>query len=219
MLTQGQCCCAGSRIYVQEDIYDKFVEKFTARAKKNVVGDPFEAKTIQGPQVSELQFTRIMDYIKSGKDEGAKVELGGERHGKEGYFIQPTIFTGVNEKMKIMQEEIFGPVVAIAKFTDVEDVLQKAHETFYGLAASVHTQNLNTAIEVSNRLQAGSVWVNCHNFLSHQMPFGGFKQSGIGRELGYALFECLTLTCSKYALSNYTNVKSVHINLTMKAPF
>jgi len=106
-----------------------------------------------------------------------------------------------------LDEVTFGPVVAIAKFKDVEDVLQKAHETFYGLAASVHTQNLNTAIEVSNRLQAGSVWVNCHNFLSHQMPFGGFKQSGIGRELG------------KYALSNYTNVKSVHINLTAKAPF
>jgi len=127
-----------------------------------------------------------MDYIKAGKEEGAKITLGGERHGKEGYFIQPTIFTNVNEKMKIMQEEIFGPVVAIAKFKDVEDVLEKAHETFYGLAASVHTQNLNTAIEVSNRLQAGSVWVNCHNFLSHQMPFGGFKQSGIGRELGYS---------------------------------
>jgi aldehyde dehydrogenase (NAD+) len=185
-LTLGQCCCAGSRIYVQEGIYDEFVKKFTARAKKNKVGDPFEAATIQGPQVSELQFTRIMDYIKSGKEEGAKVVLGGERHGREGYFIQPTIFTGVNEKMKIMQEEIFGPVVAVAKFKDVEDVLQKAHDTFYGLAASVHTRDLNTAIEVSNRLQAGSVWINCHNFLSHQLPFGGFKQSGIGRELGYS---------------------------------
>ena len=214
----GQCCCAGSRIYVQAEIYDKFVEKFTVRAKKNVVGDPFSPNTIQGPQVSELQFTRIMDYIKSGKDEGAKVELGGERHGKEGYFIQPTIFTGVNEKMKIMQEEIFGPVVAIGKFKDVEDVLSKAHDTFYGLAASVHTQNLNTAIEVSNRLQAGSVWVNCHNFLSHQMPFGGFKQSGIGRELGYVFLET-SLTYSKYALQNYTNIKSVHVNLNMNAPF
>ena len=126
-----------------------------------------------------------MDYIKAGKDEGAKIETGGERLGKEGYFIQPTVFTNVDEKMKIMQEEIFGPVVAIGKFKDVEDVLTKAHDTFYGLAASVHTKNLNTAIEVSNRLQAGSVWVNCHNFLSHQLPFGGFKQSGIGRELGY----------------------------------
>lgn len=164
-----------------------------------------------------------MDYIKSGKEEGAKVVLGGKRHGKEGYFIQPTIFTGVNEKMKIMQEEIFGPVVAIAKFKDVEDVLAKAHDTFYGLAASVHTQNLNTAIEVSNRLQAGSVWVNCHNFLSNQMPFGGFKQSGIGRELGYIFSFFLDffflLIFRKYALQNYTNVKSVHVNLNMKAPF
>src|SRR5438270_780644 len=184
--------------------------------------------------------------------------------------------------MKIMQEEIFGPVVAIAKFKDVEDVLQKAHDTFYGLAASVHTRNLNIAIEVSNRLQAGSVWVNCHNFLSHQMPFGGFKQSGIGRELGYGsvlwFFGCVTwflfgvlrpcfvfsgssvqllhfssalslvssfsllfsafhlpcfplfrlfsfccpcrlLTTRKYALSNYTNIKSVHVNLKASAPF
>ena len=122
--------------------------------------------------------------------------------------------------MKIMQEEIFGPVVAIGKFKDVEDVLAKAHDTFYGLAASVHTQNLNTAIEVSNRLQAGSVWVNCHNFLSNQMPFGGFKQSGIGRELGYVSFlKIFAHIFSKYALHNYTNVKSVHVNLNMKAPF
>ena len=164
-----------------------------------------------------------MDYIKSGKDEGAKIETGGERHGNEGYFIQPTVFTNVNEKMKIMQEEIFGPVVAIAKFKDVDDVLQKAHDTFYGLAASVHTQNLNIAIEVSNRLQAGSVWVNCHNFLSHQMPFGGFKQSGIGRELGYfPPFIPLVSRFAygrKYALSNYTNIKSVHVNLKANAPF
>lgn len=194
---QGQVCCAGSRIFVQEGIYDKFVELFKAKAKQTVVGDPFAEDTFQGPQVSQLQFDRIMGYIKSGKDEGAKIEMGGERHGTEGFFVQPTVITGATGDMKIMQEEIFGPVVAIAKFTDIEDVLQKAHDTTYGLASAVHTQNLNTAIMVSNRLEAGTVWVNCYNALHHQLPFGGYKASGIGRELG------------EYALANYMS-KNVH---------
>ena len=199
----GQCCCAGSRIYVQEGIYDKFIARFKERTEQNKVGDPFKADTFVGPVVSDLQYNRVMDYIKSGKEEGAKVVAGGNRHGNEGYFIQPTIFTDVTSKMKIMQEEIFGPVVACAKFKDVEEVIKMANETFYGLAASVHTKNLETAISVSNRLNAGTVWVNMHNALSHTMPFGGFKQSGIGRELG------------KAALANYTQIKSVHINLAI----
>ncbi|ODQ52036.1 putative aldehyde dehydrogenase-like protein C9E9.09c [Saitoella complicata NRRL Y-17804] len=202
----GQCCCAGSRIYVQEGIYDKFVQKFIETAKATVVGDPFKEDTFQGPQVSQLQFDRIMGYIRAGRDEGAKIEIGGERHGEEGYFIQPTVITNVNQKMKIMQEEIFGPVVAIAKFTDIEDVIEKAHDTTYGLAAAVFTTNLKTAIQVSNRLEAGTVWVNSYNTIHHQLPFGGFKQSGIGRELG------------KYALHEYTHVKGVHLNLEMPAP-
>jgi len=197
----GQCCCAGSRVYVQEGIYDKFVEAFTARTKKNVVGDPFAADTFQGPQVSKLQFDRIMSYIQSGKEAGAKVETGGERHGKEGYFIQPTIFSGVSEDMKIMQEEIFGPVCSISKFKTEAEVIKAGNETTYGLAAAIHTTDLNTAIRVSNALKAGTVWVNCYNLLSYQVPFGGFKESGIGRELG------------KYALANYTQVKSVRIRL------
>lgn len=156
----GQVCCAGSRIFVQESVYDKFVELFKARAKQTVVGDPFAEDTFQGPQVSQLQFDRIMGYIKSGKDEGATIAMGGERHGNEGFFIQPTVITGATGNMKVMQEEIFGPVVAIAKFTDLEDALEKAHDTSYGLASAVHTKNLNTAITVSNRLEAGTVWVN-----------------------------------------------------------
>lgn len=156
----GQVCCAGSRIFVQESIYDKFVDLFKARAKQTVVGDPFAEDTFQGPQVSQLQFDRIMGYIKSGKEEGATIAMGGERHGTEGFFIQPTVITGATGNMKIMQEEIFGPVVAIAKFTDIEDALEKAHDTSYGLASAVHTRNLNTAIAVSNRLEAGTVWVN-----------------------------------------------------------
>lgn len=230
----GQCCCAGSRIYVQEDIYDKFVEKFKERAQKNVVGDPFGKDTFQGPQVSQLQYDRIMGYvfqysnlpiffllylphqtheldrltrlcadryIDTGKKEGAKVEIGGDRHGKEGYFIQPTIFSNVSEDMKIMQEEIFGPVCSIAKFKDEADAIRLGNVTTYGLAAAVHTSNLNTAIRVSNALRAGTVWVNQYNMLHHQMPFGGYKESGIGRELGEA------------ALANYSQTKTVSIRL------
>jgi len=197
----GQCCCAGSRIYVQSGIYDKFVAAFKKRAEENKVGDPFHPETFQGPQVSQLQYDRIMGYIKAGKEEGATVETGGERHGDKGYFIQPTIFTNVKPDMKIMQEEIFGPVCAIAKFETEEEVIDQAHDTIYGLAAAVHTKDLNTAIRVSNALRAGTVWVNCYNMLHHQAPFGGFGQSGIGRELGEA------------ALANYTETKTVAIRL------
>lgn len=197
----GQCCCAGSRIFVQEGIYDKFIEQFKARTAKNVVGDPFKPDTFQGPQVSQLQFDRIMNYIQSGKESGAKVETGGERHGNEGYFIQPTIFSGVSPDMKISQEEIFGPVCTISKFKTEEDVINQGNDTTYGLAAAVHTTDLNTAIRVSNKLKAGSVWVNSYNLISYQAPFGGFKESGIGRELG------------KYALANYTQVKTVRVRL------
>jgi len=157
----GQCCCAGSRIYVQEGIYDKFVEAFKKRAQQNAVGDPFHEKTFQGPQVSQLQFDRIMGYIQSGKQEGATVEIGGERHGDKGYFIQPTIFSNVRSDMKIMQEEIFGPVCAIAKFKDEAEVIELGNNSTYGLAAAVHTNDLNAAIRVSNSLKAGTVWVNC----------------------------------------------------------
>ena len=197
----GQCCCAGSRIFVQSGIYDKFIQKFKERTAKNVVGDPFKADTFQGPQVSQLQFDRIMNYIKSGKEAGAKVETGGERHGTEGYFIQPTIFSGVSSDMKIMQEEIFGPVCSISKFESEDEAIKLGNETTYGLAAALHTTNLNTAIRVANALKAGTVWVNQYNMLSYQVPFGGFKESGVGRELG------------KYALANYTQVKSVRIRL------
>ncbi len=213
----GQCCCAGSRIYVQEGIYDEFVQKFKERAQKNVVGDPFGADTFQGPQVSQLQFDRIMryapniggihtwltsaSYIDHGKKEGAKVEIGGGRHGDKGYFIEPTIFSGVSEDMKIMQEEIFGPVCSIAKFKDEADAIRIGNNTTYGLASAVHTSNLNTAIRVSNQLRAGTVWVNQYNMLHHALPFGGYKESGIGRELGEA------------ALANYTQTKTVSIRL------
>ncbi|KAG1864486.1 aldehyde dehydrogenase domain-containing protein [Suillus tomentosus] len=197
----GQTCCAGSRIYVQEGIYDEFLKRFTEKTRSLKVGDPFAPDTFQGPQVSEIQFNRIMSYIESGKAAGAKVEIGGERHGSEGYFIKPTIFTNVDPSMKIVQEEIFGPVGVVIKFKDEEDVIKQANDTVYGLAAAVFTQNLNRAINTAHKLKAGTAWINCVNSLHSNVPFGGFKQSGIGRELG------------EYALANYTAVKSVHVNL------
>ncbi|KEZ41831.1 Aldehyde dehydrogenase [Scedosporium apiospermum] len=202
----GQCCCAGTRIFVQEGVYDKFLAAFKARAERTTVGNPFDETIFQGPQVSQLQFDRIMGYIKSGKEEGATVETGGERLGDKGYFIKPTIFSNVRPDMKIMREEIFGPVCAIAKFKDAEEVIHLANDTSYGLAAAVHTKNITTAIKVSNALKAGTVWINCYNILSYQVPFGGFKESGIGRELGEA------------ALANYTETKSITVHLGKPFP-
>ncbi|CAG8466219.1 15176_t:CDS:2 [Dentiscutata heterogama] len=197
----GQCCTAGSRVYVQDSIYDEFLTKFKDFTESNKVGDPFEADTYQGPQVSQMQFDRIMKYIECGKKEGATLVTGGERHGDQGYFIKPTIFTDVNEKMTIMQEEIFGPVVAISKFSTVEEVIEKAHLTKFGLAAAIFTNDLTKAIKLSNELRAGTVWVNCYNLVNSRLPFGGYKESGMGRDL------------SKYALDQYTQVKTVQINL------
>lgn len=197
----GQICCAGSRIFVQEGIYDKFLEAFKKRAEANKVGDPFLEETFQGPQVSQLQYDRVMSYIDSGRTEGATVVTGGSRLGDKGYFIQPTIFSDVRPDMKIMREEIFGPVCAIAKFKDEAEAIRLANDSTYGLAAAVHTQNLNTAVRVSNALQAGTVWINCYNMIHWALPFGGYKESGIGRELGEA------------ALANYTQSKSVAVRL------
>ncbi|PNP38776.1 aldehyde dehydrogenase [Trichoderma gamsii] len=204
--TSGQICCAGSRILVQEGIYDEFVKRFTERALKNKLGNPFDEQTFQGPQVSQLQFDRIMGYIEAGKQGGATLALGGKRHGDKGYFIQPTVFTDVTPDMKIAQEEIFGPVAAIQKFKDEAEAISIANNSNYGLAAAIHSSNVNTAIRVSNAIQAGTVWINQYNMLSYQTPFGGYKESGIGRELG------------SYALENYTQIKSVRYSL-VDAPF
>ncbi|KAK0200052.1 aldehyde dehydrogenase [Desarmillaria ectypa] len=197
----GQACCAGSRIFVQSGIYDEFLKKFTAKTQSIKVGDPFEVGMDQGPQVSQVQYDRIMSYIESGKEQGATVHSGGARHGTEGYFIQPTIFTDTTPDMRIVREEIFGPVGVVIKFDDEEDVIRQANDTMYGLAAAVFSQDINRALETAHKLKAGTAWVNCANQIHFNIPFGGFKQSGIGRELG------------EYALHNYTNVKAVHVNL------
>ncbi|RLS84653.1 MAG: aldehyde dehydrogenase family protein [Planctomycetota bacterium] len=198
---QGQCCCAGSRLFVEEDIHDAFVEKLVARAKKQRVGDPFDMATTQGPQISQEQFDRIMGYIDVGVSEGANLLSGGKRVGSKGYFIQPTIFSGVKDNMRIAKEEIFGPVMNILKFKDVDEVVQRGNKTFYGLAAAIWTKDITKAHRLANSLRAGTVWVNCYDVFDAAAPFGGFKMSGIGRELG------------EYALSLYTEVKTVYINL------
>ncbi|KAI0791844.1 aldehyde dehydrogenase [Abortiporus biennis] len=197
----GQSCSAGSRIMVQEGIYEEFLKLFTEKAKAIKVGDPFDPETFQGPQISQIQYDRIMGYIESGKSQGATVHYGGHRIGTKGYFISPTIFTNTQQKMRIVQEEIFGPVAVIVKFKDEDDAIQKANDTTYGLASAVFSQNINRAITVAHRLKAGTAWINCVQHFNPNVPFGGYKQSGIGRELG------------KYALDNYTNVKAVHVNL------
>ncbi|XP_069816903.1 aldehyde dehydrogenase, mitochondrial [Dendropsophus ebraccatus] len=201
---QGQCCCAGSRTYVQEDIYNKFVEKSVHRAKNRIVGNPFDFKTEQGPQVDEEQFKKILGYIKTGKQEGAKLLCGGNPAADRGYFIQPTVFGDVSDNMTIATEEIFGPVMQILKFKTIEDVIERANHSMYGLAAAVFTKDLDKANYVSHSLQAGTVWVNCYDVFNAQAPFGGYKASGIGRELG------------EYGLEAYTEVKNVTIKVPKK---
>jgi aldehyde dehydrogenase (NAD+) len=196
---QGQCCCAGSRLFVQERAYDAFVEKMVAKTKSRKVGDPFDPATEQGPQVSQEQFDRVMGYIDAGKKDGAKMLVGGNRVGNRGYFIQPTVFTDVQDDMRIAKEEIFGPVMSILKFKDVDEVIERGNRTFYGLAAAVWTRDISKAIRMANALRAGTVWVNCFDVFDAAAPFGGFKMSGIGRELG------------QYALHLYTEVKTVTV--------
>jgi aldehyde dehydrogenase (NAD+) len=198
---QGQCCCAGSRVFVEEKIYDEFVERSGARARKRTVGDLSDPKTEQGPQVDQSQFDKVMGYIESGRSDGAKLVSGGERVGDRGYFIQPTVFADVQDDMKIAKEEIFGPVMSVIPFKNIDEVITRANRTDYGLAAAVWTRDIKKAHAISNSVRAGTVWVNCYNILDTRAPFGGFKQSGIGRELG------------EYGLQQYTEVKTVIVKL------
>lgn len=198
-LNHGQCCCASSRLYVHEDIYDKFVSAAAEKAKGWTVGGQFEPTTMQGPQVDKLQFDKILGYIQLGKKEGARCVAGGSRHGSKGFFVQPTVFADVTDTMTIAKEEIFGPVMSILKFKDMADAIKRANDNKYGLAAGICTRDVGTAFKVASQLRAGTVWVNCWNNFDMAAPFGGFKESGHGRELG------------EYGLEAYTEVKTVYI--------
>jgi aldehyde dehydrogenase (NAD+) len=200
-VNQGQSCCAGSRVFVEEKIYQQFVEKSVARARKRRVGDPLDPTTEQGPQVDQSQFDSVMGYIESGRSDGATLACGGEPVGNRGYFIQPTVFADVRDEMKIARQEIFGPVMSVIAFKDVDEVIARANSTNYGLAAGVWTHDIKKAHAVANAMRAGTVWVNCYHVLDTRAPFGGFKQSGIGRELG------------EYGLQEYTEVKTVTVKL------
>jgi aldehyde dehydrogenase (NAD+) len=194
---QGQCCVAGSRLFVEERVYDEFVHKMVAKTRGRKVGDPFDPATEQGPQVSQEQLDRVLGYVEAGRRDGARLLVGGNRSGNRGYFVEPTVFADVRDDMTIAQEEIFGPVMSILKFKDVDEVVERGNRTFYGLAAAVWTRDVKKAVRMANRLRAGTVWVNCYDVFDAAAPFGGFKMSGIGRELG------------QYALQLYTEVKTV----------
>jgi len=196
---------AGSRTFVQEGIYDKFLEKAVEAAKAKKVGDPLLPDTENGPQISEEHTNKILGYIAQGEKEGAKLLTGGRRIARPGYFLEPTVFAGVTDNMTIAKEEIFGPVMNVLKFKTVDEVIARANDTEYGLVAGVVTKDLDNAIEISNGLRSGQVFVNCWMALNTNTPFGGFKSSGIGRELG------------EYSLRNYLETKTVIIKRPEKA--
>jgi phenylacetaldehyde dehydrogenase len=193
----GQCCCAGSRLYVEAKEFDKVVDGVSQLASKIRVGPGLEPTTDMGPLVSEEQMNRVCSYLESGYSEGAKATVGGGRQGEKGYFVKPTVLVNTNEKMKVVREEIFGPVVTAIPFKDVDDLIAKANATEYGLAAGVWTRDIGKAHRTASLLRAGTVWINCYNVFDPAMPFGGYKQSGWGREMGHEV------------LNLYTEVKSV----------
>lgn len=200
-MLSGQVCCAGTRVFVQNDFHDRFVDHLTRYASKVKAGDPLDANTMVGPLVSKEQFNRVNGYIDAGKNEGARTAIGGEVRTGKGFFVDPTIFTDVKNSMKIAREEIFGPVAAVIPFKDENDAVFQGNDTTYGLAAAVWTRDVSRAFRVARAIKAGTVWVNCYNNIDPISPFGGYKQSGIGRELG------------KHSLDLYTQIKSVYVKL------
>jgi phenylacetaldehyde dehydrogenase len=192
----GQCCTAGSRLYIEKKIFDKVVEGIAERASRIRVGPGMAIGTEMGPLVSEEQQNRVCGYLDSGYAEGARALAGGKKLGTSGYFVQPTVLVDTHPKMKVVQEEIFGPVVVVTPFTDPEEVLSAANQSVYGLAAAVWTQDVSKAHKFAARLKAGTVWINCYNVFDAALPFGGYKQSGWGREMGREVFNLYTETKS-----------------------
>lgn len=201
MFNQGQVCCAGSRVFIQKKNYDNVVADMVSHAKNIKQGAGLDQQTQMGPLVSTEQQSRVLNYIEKGLNEGAELLTGGGKPRDEGYFVEPTIFADVNDEMTIAKEEIFGPVIAALPFEDLDEVINRANNSEYGLAAGLWTRDVANAHYIANRLRAGTVWVNCYNVFDAASPFGGFKQSGIGREMG------------SYALNNYMEVKSVWLSL------
>ncbi|MGZ6227182.1 MAG: aldehyde dehydrogenase family protein [Candidatus Binataceae bacterium] len=197
----GQVCCAGTRIFVQKDVYDKFNDSLAKFSAGMTMGDGLDPKTMMGPLVSKEQFDKVKGYLELGKKEGARVTTGGAAAPGKGYFVQPTVFADVNNKMRIAREEIFGPVAATIPFKDENDAVIQGNDTDYGLGAAVWTSDVGRAHKVARALKAGTVWVNCYGMIDPISPFGGYKQSGFGRELG------------KYALELYTQIKTVYVKL------
>jgi phenylacetaldehyde dehydrogenase len=190
----GQCCCAGSRLYVERPVFDQVVDGVAASAKKIKVGSGLEPETNMGPLVSEEQLSRVCNYLEVGMSEGARAMTGGKKVGDRGYFVEPTVLVDTKESMKVVQEEIFGPVVAAIPFDDPEELIPRANDSVYGLAAGVWTKDISKAHRLAANLRAGTVWVNCYNIFDAALPFGGYKQSGWGREMGKDVLELYTQT-------------------------
>ena len=201
---KGEVCNAGSRLFIESKVRDEFTEKLVGRAKKMQPADPLDPKTRMGAIVSQQQMQTVLGYIEAGKKEGARLVAGGNRvsvDGSKGFFIEPTIFSDVTNEMKIAQEEIFGPVLSIISFDDVEQAVDQANRNPYGLAAAVWTRDIKKAHHISRQLRAGTVWINTYGLMDAALPFGGYKQSGFGRELG------------AHAVEHYTELKSVWLNM------
>lgn len=195
----GQCCCAGSRLYVQEKIYDRVVAGISDYAKTIRLGSGQDPTTQMGPLVSKNQENTVLGYIQSGLDEGAELTTGGHKVGDKGFFVEPTVFVNTDRSMKMVREEIFGPVLSIERFTDLNDLVQKANDTEYGLGSGIWTTDLSNAHKIAKAIRAGTVFINCYNVFDAAMPFGGYRQSGWGRNRGKEAFEAYTETKAVYA--------------------